>query len=242
MRTIGVVQARMGSTRLPGKALAEINGQALVLWTLAAMDAVPHLDGLIVAITAEPQDDPLATVLIAHGYRVHRGSTRDVLRRCWEAVSPFEPDVVVRETADNPFVDPAVVAAQVRFLIEGDFDFVGTTGWPLGIAAEVARATALAAADAEAVDTAEREHVMPFLYARPERFRIGALTPVEPLPPGRFTVDTMDDLTFARAMAERIGGMGPTSVATLGAILADEPELLDLNHDVRQKAWQEAER
>ena len=242
MRTIAVVQARMGSTRLPGKALAEINGQPLVLWTLAAMDAVPGLDGLVVAITTEPQDDRLATVLTGQGYRVHRGSTHDVLRRCLDAVSPFEPEVVVRETADNPFIDPAVVAAQVRWLVDGGYDFVGTTGWPLGIAAEVARATALAMADGEAVDAAEREHVMPFLYARPERFRIGALAPAEPPPPGRFTVDTVADLTFARAMAERIGGTGPTSMATLRAILAEEPELLDLNRDVRQKAWQEAQR
>lgn len=242
MRTIGVVQARMGSTRLPGKSLAEVGGRPLVLWTLAAMDAVRHLDGLVVAITEEPLDDDLEALLVGHGYLVHRGPTHDVLTRCWEAVEPLSPEVVVRETADNPFVDPEVVDAQIRRLLEDGLDYVGTTGWPLGIASEVARGSALAAAYAEATDAAEREHVMPFLYARPERFRIGQLAPAIPPPPGRFTVDTMEDLAFARALAERIGGHGPTSLAELRAILAAEPELLVLNQGVRQKTWQETER
>ncbi|MFI5291964.1 MAG: cytidylyltransferase domain-containing protein [Candidatus Limnocylindrales bacterium] len=242
MRTVGVVQARMGSTRLPGKALADIGGQPLIAWTLDAMTAVRGLDGLIVAITDEPGDDELAAFVVAQGHRLHRGSTHDVLTRCWEAVEPLRPDVIVRETADNPFVDPEIVAAQVRRLVEGGYDYVGTAGWPLGIAAEVASGTALGSAVIEATDAAEREHVMPFLYARPERFRIGSLAPASPPPAGRFTVDTVDDLAFARAIAQRIGGHGPTTIAELGAILADEPALTDLNRGVRQKAWQESER
>ena len=135
-----------------------------------------------------------------------------------------------------------MVSAQIDRLRVGEFDYVVTAGWPLGIAAEVARAAALATAYEEASDAAEREHVMPFLYARPERFRIGSLAPVEPLPPGRFTVDTVEDLAFARAIAARLGDDLPVSLERLASILRQAPELLTINGAVRQKAWQEAER
>lgn len=241
MRTVAVVQARMGSSRLPGKSLALIEGRPLVLWTVAAVERITGLDELVVAVPDEPADDPLVEVLVAHGKRVYRGPALDVLTRCWEAVVAWTPDAVIRQTADNPFPDPALMSSQVDRLADGGFDYVGTAGWPLGIVAEAARGEALEAAYTEAREPAEREHVMPFIYARPERFRIGALTPTSPPPPGRFTVDTDEDLAFARMIAARTG-TGTVSMADLGRILAAEPELLELNQAVRQKPWQEAQR
>ena len=241
MPVVAVVQARMGSTRLPGKVLCEIDGRPLILWTLDALKAVADLEIIVAAVTEEPADDQLVAVIAAAGYTVHRGPTRDVLTRCWEAVAPHAPEFVVRATADNPFVDPRVVADQLERAMADGFDYVGTAGWPLGIAAEVARADAMSAAYREAIDPAEREHVMPFLYARPERFRIGSAPPSRPPPPGRFTVDTSEDLAFVRAIAVRLGSVRPVSVDELARIVAAEPALLDLNRDVRQKPWQEAE-
>jgi spore coat polysaccharide biosynthesis protein SpsF (cytidylyltransferase family) len=243
MRTVAVVQARMGSTRLPGKVMEPIGQQPLVLWTLAALAAVIELDHVVVATTSRPDDDELAAFVGDRAWEVHRGPDRDVLTRCWEAVAPSHPEVIVRATADNPFVDPLAVTSQIRRLADGGFDYVGPAGWPLGIAVEVARADSLEIAYREATDPAEREHVMPFLYTRPRRFRIGTAPPTMPVPLGRFTVDTADDLAFARAIEERLDpAAGPPSLATLGAILAAEPELLELNRAVRQKDWKEAER
>jgi spore coat polysaccharide biosynthesis protein SpsF len=242
MRIVGVIQARMGSSRLPGKSLAPIRGRPLVLWTVGAVERIRGLDDLVVAVTVEPRDDELAELLVANGQRVHRGPVLDVLTRCWEAVAPASPDIVIRETADNPFVDPAVVGAQVERLADGGFDYVGTSGWPMGIAGEVARAAALETAYREARDPAEREHVMPFLYARPDRFMIGTLPPPDPLPAGRFTVDTAEDLTFARAIADRLDSIGTASIGDLERIVRAEPELLEINRTVRQRPWQETER
>ena len=242
MAIVAVVQARTGSRRLPGKVLSEVGGQPLILWSLAAMEAVGRVGAVIAAVTEEPSDDRLVEVIEAAGYTVHRGPARDVLTRCWEAVAPYAPELVIRATADCPFVDPRVVDAQLeRALVDG-FDYVGTAGWPLGIAAEVARADALSAAYEEAVEPAEREHVMPFLYTRPDRFRIGAAPPTTSPPPGRYTVDTSEDLAFVRAVAARLGSVRPVSIGTLARIVAAEPALLDLNRDVPQKPWQEAER
>jgi spore coat polysaccharide biosynthesis protein SpsF len=138
-------------------------------------------------------------------------------------------------------MDPDVIGAQLRRLLDGDLDYVGTAGWPLGIAAEVARAGAVQLAFEKAREPAEREHVMPFLYTRPDRFRIGALTVDRPIPDGRFTVDTAEDLAFARAIATRLEPGERPTVGRLRGILVAAPELRAINRDVRQKGWQEAE-
>jgi spore coat polysaccharide biosynthesis protein SpsF len=156
-------------------------------------------------------------------------------------VRPDEPDFVVRATADNPFMDPRAVGSQLRRCIDGPFDYVGTAGWPLGIAAEVARAGALQDAVREATDPAEREHVMPFIYARPDRYRLGTAPPGAPPPDGRFTVDAPEDLAFVRAIALRLGPVETCGIDQLRTIIADEPELLAINAGVRQKPWQEAQ-
>jgi spore coat polysaccharide biosynthesis protein SpsF (cytidylyltransferase family) len=240
VRVVAVVQARTGSTRLPAKVLAEIEGLPLFAWAVAALRAVPDIDEVILATTDEPADDRLASAAAAL-CPVHRGSVRDVLGRIWEAAAPYAPDLVVRGTADNPFPDPDVIGRQIERCLDGQFDYVGTTGWPLGIAAEVARADALAAAAREATTPAEREHVMPFLYTHPERFRCGTLS--GPVTPGhaRYTVDTAEDLAFARELAAGLGHGPPACLAELEAILAARPELRRLNEAVRQKGWQEVE-
>jgi spore coat polysaccharide biosynthesis protein SpsF (cytidylyltransferase family) len=231
----------MGSTRLPGKVLEPIGDRPLVRWAIDATRAVRGVDAIVLATTTDPTDDPLVTAVEATGVAAHRGPVLDVLTRTWEAVAPLEPEVVIRVTADNPFMDADVIGTQLRCLLEGDLDYVGTAGWPLGIAAEIARAGALQLAFEEAPEPAEREHVMPFLYARPDRFRVGELAVDRPIPNGRFTVDTAEDLAFARAIAARLElGERPT-VERLRGILLAAPELRAINRDVRQKGWQEAE-
>ncbi len=222
-RVIGVVQARMGSSRLPGKVMADIEGLPLVAWTLTAMAAVPGLETVVLATTTLPQDDQLVAAM-AGVVPVHRGSARDVLERCWDAVVPYAPTIVVRQTADNPFVDPDVTRSQVDRLISGGFDFVGNSGWPLGIASEVARAAALGQAALEATRPAEREHVMPFLYARPKRFRIGTLTAPLELVHHRYTIDTPEDLHLVRAISERLGHGPPVRLAEIEAIMRADPD------------------
>ena len=240
MRVVAVIQARTGSTRLPGKVLAMIGDRPLFAWTIAALRAVPAVDVVVLATSDESADDGLAAA--AAGLApVHRGSARDVLARVWDAAAPHAPDYVVRGTADNPFPDPVVIGAQIVACVSGGFDYVGTSGYPLGIAAEVARASALETAAREATAPAEREHVMPFLYGHPDRFRVGSLPQPAAARHSRYTVDTPEDLAFARALAARIGHPPPVRLAQLEAIVTREPGLADLNVDVPQKPWQEVE-
>lgn len=244
-RTVAVIQARMGSTRLPGKVLEKIGDRSLLAWTVDGVRAVPGLERVVVATTTEASDDPLAEAAAALGADVHRGPVRDVLTRCFEAVAPFEPDLVLRQTADNPFPDPTIAALQIEALVDGDLDYVGIAGWPIGIAAEVCRMDAFSAAMHEATAAADREHVMPYLYSHPDRFRIGTLPRPTPAPTGgerwRYTVDTPEDLALASALADRLGHAPPVSLTELEAIMAAEPALARLNAAVVQKSWQVAQ-
>jgi spore coat polysaccharide biosynthesis protein SpsF (cytidylyltransferase family) len=244
-RIVAVIQARMGSTRLPGKVLSDIEGDALLAWTIRGVQAIRGVTQVVVATTTESSDDPVRALADGLGVATHRGSVHDVLARCHDAVAPFDPDVVVRQTADNPFPDPNVAAAQVRRLVAGRLDYVGIDGWPLGIAAEACRMTALEAANREATDAADREHVMPFLYRQPDRFQVGRLPRtgrgIAAAEGARYTVDTADDLAFARALAARLGHGPPVDLAELETIIGDEPELLELNAAVEQRSWRGAQ-
>lgn len=244
-RIVAVIQARMGSTRLPGKVLEPIGDRSLLAWTVAGVQAVPGLATVVVATTTEPQDDPLVEAAAALGTEVHRGPVFDVLTRCFDAVAPHAPDLVLRQTADNPFPDPSVATAQVETLRAQGLDYVGIAGWPIGVAAEVCRMEALTAAMDEATAAADREHVTPYLYSHPERFRVGTVPRPAPVATGgdrwRYTVDTRADLELARALADRLGHGPPVRLAELEAIMAAEPELALLNAGVVQKPWQVAQ-
>jgi len=242
-RVIAVIQARMGSSRLPGKVLSDIEGRPLLAWAVAAFRAVPSIEDVVVATTVDPADDELAAVAAEYG-PVFRGDPADVLSRLAAAAAPLHPDFVVRGTADNPFPDPDVIAAQVALCAEGGCDYVGGAGYPLGIAAEAMAMGALQAADREALEAAEREHVTPFIYRRPGRFRLCSLPPATsdmPVGRGRYTVDTADDLIFVRELAARFRHAPPVRMPELEAILAAEPGLVEINARVRQRSWNEVE-
>lgn len=243
VRVVVVVQARMDSTRLPGKALASIEGRPLFAWTTAALLAIPSVDAVVLATTVDRSDDVLVEEVrrrFGTDVVVSRGSVNDVLGRCVDAVRALQPAVVVRATADNPFVDPDVVAAQIALREAADLDYVGARGWPLGIPAEVARFSSLVTADAESTDPAEREHVMPFLYSRPERFCIGHLTTTRNWVHGRYTVDTQVDLAFVREVSRHLSDAQPARVGELDEVVAAHPELARLNADAAQLDWRTA--
>jgi spore coat polysaccharide biosynthesis protein SpsF (cytidylyltransferase family) len=242
MRTIAVIQARMGSTRLPGKVLELIEGRPIVGWTITAVQAVPGVDAVVLATTERPEDDVLVESVRAFGVRVHRGPTHDVLRRIVDAVRPLDPDVVLRQTADNPFVDPELMSAQLARLADGPFDYVGIAGLPIGVGGEAVRATALLAADREATELADREHVLPFVYSRPDRFAIGTLDPLPAWTHPRYTVDTPADLAFARALGQRLPGRKPPAhLADLEAIVREVGDLAALNAATIQRGPRHAE-
>ncbi len=170
-RIVGMIQARMGSTRLPGKVLAEIAGVPMLVRTFERARRAATVDDWIVATTSDPADDTLEALCVEHGYRLFRGSVEDVLDRYHGAAVEAGADVVVRLTADCPLIDPALVDLTVRAFLDASppADLVvnrlpGARTYPIGLDVEVVSFAALDRAWREAVEPHQREHVLPYLY------------------------------------------------------------------------------
>lgn len=210
---LAVLQARMSSTRLPGKVMRPIMGAPMIERHLERLRACETLDRLVVATSLDSSDDPLVAHLEGLGVAVFRGSLDDVLGRFRAAAVAFGPAAhVVRLTADCPLADPEVIDACVRLHLASGADYTSNTRtrtYPDGLDAEVMTATALETAAAEAADPYEREHVTPFLWRRPERFAIAQLTQAQDLSGCRWTVDTAEDLAFVEQVYAALLPRGP---------------------------------
>jgi len=195
-----VVQARTGSTRLPGKVLQDLGGRPLLQFMLDRL-ADLRVDDVVVATSTLARDDAVSDIARAGGRAVVRGSESDVLDRFAHALRAHPADHVVRLTADCPLIDPTLVEAVLARHLDQGADYTSNVfprTFPRGLDCEVMTAAALRTAHTEAVDAVEREHVTPFLYRRPERFILANLRNDAPLGRERWTVDTVDDLTFVR--------------------------------------------
>ncbi len=191
--TIVVLQARMGSTRLPGKALLPLGGSSLLEQAMARLALVAA--DLRVLATDEASARSLAPAAERRGFELLVGPAEDVLARYCLAVARFRPDLVLRATGDNPLVSHELATLLLKRREERPSDYAGFLGMPVGMGVVLAAADARRRAEAEAREPAEREHVCPYLYGHPELFRVDR--PEAPaeylLPEARVTVDTAAD-------------------------------------------------
>ncbi len=203
---VAVVQARMSSTRLPGKVLADLGGRPVLEWVVSRLRDSRELAGVVVATSDDPSDDPVAEAAPA---RVVRGPLADVLGRYAIAARELEFEGLVRITADCPLIDPAVVDEVVAAWRASEADYVANVieprTFPVGMDTEVVSTAALLAADAEATELYDREHVTPFVRSRPERFPQRGVTLDPPRPDVRLTLDTQEDLEHLRAVVAATG-------------------------------------
>jgi spore coat polysaccharide biosynthesis protein SpsF len=192
-----VIQARLGSTRLPRKALLPFGSGTLLESALRRLARVPA--AAYVLATEERSAPEFRDLAARLGFSLFIGPEDDVLARYCGAIRAFHLDVVVRATGDNPFVNPEAASALLADPQVSDADYASYQGLPLGQGVEIVKAAALLNAEAESRDPYEREHVCPFLYRRPERFRL--YRPMAPkrflAPDARVTVDTAEDYRWA---------------------------------------------
>lgn len=242
-----VIQARVGSTRLPGKVLERVQGDTLLGHLLVRLGRCARVGALVVAAPIGARDDAVAHEAERHGAQVFRGSEGDVLSRYLGAARRFELDPVVRITSDCPLIEPAFVDEAIdRYRAraeQGRPVALVTNGgpegrtYPRGLDVEVVARAALAAADAAlAADAPEREHVTQYLYGRAERFAIERLALPLDLSFLRWTVDTPEDLALVRAIYDELYPANPAfGFRDVLALLGRRPELLAINAHVRQK-------
>ena len=228
--TAGIIlQARYGSSRLRGKALARVGGRTILEHCLQRL--MQHGTARVVlATTTEPEDDALAAVATRLGVVVYRGHRDDVLKRFAEAAAAFELDPVIRATADNPAVDTESPARVIAALRQTQADYIREEGLPLGAAVEGMTAAALQRAARVATDPYDREHVTPFILKRRDLFRVTHVEAPAMLrrPSLRLTVDTQEDLAWVRELFARTGSGSPSLASLIaaaggGAATAPEP-------------------
>lgn len=242
MTTIAVVQARAGSSRLPGKVLQPINGVPMIVKIIMRISRSEEVGSVVVATTREAGDDPVARISAEAGAEVIRGDEFDVLDR-FHDVLLARPDAseIVRVTADCPFVDPGIVDRLVRLRRAEGADFVAnrlpppaTRTYPVGLDVEVCTPDALECAWREASSLFEREHVMPFLYGNAARFRTIVDELDEDLSRFRWTVDEPADLEAVRAI-DAACGPEPYGWEHVLETVRAHPELSAINAGLMQK-------
>ena len=235
-----IVQARMTSTRLPGKVLTEICRKPLISYVLERLKRCRKTTEIILAIPDTKGNDVLEEYARKHELRYFRGSENDVLSRYYYAAKEFRVENIVRVTADCPFVDPRIVDLLVDTFIDKKVDYaaVGIEGnFPRGLDAEMFGFETLERVNFEAHRDYEREHVTPHIYENPDLFKVLFLEASGKLrkPDLRLTVDTAEDLKLAREILERFVDRGMFYAEDVIDLLEADPGLASINASVKQK-------
>lgn len=242
MTVTAIIQARMTSSRLPGKVLMPVVGEPLLLHQLRRLQRARTIGRIVLAITEMPADDPLEAFARRQGLPVFRGSEQDVLSRFAGAAAACVPDaeVIVRVTSDCPLMDPGIVDAQVGWFLDhrSEYDYA-TVGpdlrLPCGTSVEVFTRDALMTAHARASSKHDREHVTPWIK-NPENGLRNGITPIDiDAPDVRLSVDEEADFEAVSAIIEALYPVNPEfSLHDVLAFLADHPEIAAINSDVTQ--------
>jgi spore coat polysaccharide biosynthesis protein SpsF len=242
-RIFAIVQARMGSTRLPGKVLKPLAGRPMLAHLLERLKTAQTLTGIVVATSTLPEDKVILDFAQGQGTTAFAGSAEDVLGRYVGAANAVQADVIVRITGDCPLNDPATVDRAVRYFLENDFDITiesnGTKRMsPRGLDVEVCSMEALLRADTLAQDGPSREHVMLYMYRHPDQFKVGFF-PIPPElchPDWRLCVDEPADFRLMEEIFARLDRPGHLiKFSEVAALFHREPALLEINQQVHQK-------
>ncbi len=241
--TVAIIQARTGSTRLPGKVLLPLLGEPMLTRVVRRVARAVRLDEVVVATTTLPADDVIDALGRRQGWPVERGSELDLLDRYVMAARRHGAAVVVRVTSDCPIIDPAVIDRTIEAFGAQPCDYASTAiaprTYPNGLDVEVASIGALERAWREDRDPAWREHATPYLYRHPELFRLLRVPAEDDQSAVRWSVDTAEDYELVRRIYEAIGRDDFTWREAL-AVVDAHPDWTDLNRHVVQKAVPDA--
>ena len=235
MKTAIIIQARMGSTRLPGKSLMEIEGKPLIWHVVERARRSRETDEVVLATTSERIDDGLAEFAKKNGIKCFRGSLDDVLDRYYQAAKEAKAEIVVRITGDCPLVDPFLVDEAAKIFKSGKYDYVSNCQepWMDGFDVEVFSFEALEDAWKNAVMASEREHVTPYIKNKPKNRKFYMKN--DPRFAGiQCSVDRPKDLDFVREIYKEMLESGKDHAFTykdVMKLLERKPELLKINKD-----------
>lgn len=238
MKTAAIIQARMSSTRLPGKIMLPLKDKPVLQNITERIMAAKNIDDIIVATSTEISDDIVENFCVKTGIKVFRGSLNNVLERFYKCASMESADVIVRLTADNALIDGNIIDDAVEVFFSGGLDYLSyKEGLPLGMHVEVFSFDALGKSYQEAKDPECLEHVTPYMIKNPAKFRVLFFADEEDADNSsmRFTMDTPEDYEFVK----RVYDSFTSNIFSYGEILkllSSHKELLAINQNIRQKA------
>jgi len=243
-----IIQARMDSTRLPGKVLKDICGYPMLHWVVNRAVKAELVDELVVATTKDNSDDPIFEWCSEHDIKCFRGDAFDVLDRYYQTARNYRADIIVRLTADCPLIDPVLMDEVITVFFKNGVDFAAnrlpppyTRTYPIGLDIEVASFSALEKAWRQARLPFEREHVMPYLYSVKDRFSTFILDAEKNYGNCRWTVDVPEDLEFIRALFNKLNCRINFSWREVLQILEENPELENINADIAHKSFRDVD-
>lgn len=230
---LGILQARVSSTRLPGKVLKPVQGKPLLELQIERLLRAKRLDRLVIATSTDASDDALAELCARLGVECYRGSLQDVLDRFYQAARKHPAQHIVRLTGDCPLADPALIDALIEFHLAGGYEYSSNTvepTFPDGLDAEIFRASALDESWREAVLPSHREHVTQFVLSQPQRYRVGNYRGEPDCSALRWTVDEPEDFELIREIYDTLYPANPAfSTADVLALLKARPALATAN-------------
>ena len=240
-RVCAIVQARMGSQRLPGKVLATIGQTSMLAHVVERAAACAAVDQIVIATSDGDDDDAIAAEAAVLGVACWRGSAHDVLARYRGAAAAHDAEVVVRLTADCPLLDPAVIGRVIGALVDGPTpcDYASNTfarTFPRGLDAEAFWCDTLHRLDRMASAPAHREHVTAFIHDRPSWFVTSSVQAANDASELRLTVDTPEDLELIRRIHGELAPTAATPYAAIVALLRREPDLIAINAAIEQRS------
>jgi spore coat polysaccharide biosynthesis protein SpsF len=241
--TTAIIQARMGSTRLPGKVMAQIAGKSMIERVIERVKRANSIDRVLIATTCLPEDDVLCAWAAGSGYPFYRGSQLDVLDRYYQAAFAGRTSRIVRISSDCPLIDPSLIDKAVEIQDRTGADYVSNKlrpTFPVGEDVEVFLFKGLAQAWRDATMEYERVHVTPYFYRNPAQFHLEALAVPGDFTAHRWTVDTAEDLEFMRQVYTVTSNLDERLKWTdVLEIVKQVPHISEINSYVKQKALEE---
>ncbi len=233
---IAIVQARMSSRRLKGKVLEDICGRPMLARIVERLSHSTLIDQIVVATSRDSSDEPIARWCAKEGVAIYRGELDDVLDRYYNASLTFGARTIVRITADCPLIDPEIVDTVVERFMDGMYDCAGTdSSYPDGLDTEVFTMLTLRRAWQHACWSSEREHVTPYIWKHPDRFRLLRISAPRRLGYLRWTVDEPRDLELVRKIYSSLEGKKKIFLMEdVLRLLEQRPELLKINSGIRR--------
>ncbi len=240
LKVVAIIQARMGSTRLPGKVLKKILGKPMLRYLVDRLSQAKLVDELVIATTENSLDDDIVKFCNDVGINCFRGSEDNVLSRYYQAAKKYKANCVVRICSDSPLIDPLIVDRMVKIFLEGDgkYDYVSNTinqTYPLGMNVEVFSQSALQTSFFHHTEKYEMEHVTPYIYRPPELFNICD----EHLPSDysflRLTVDEDEDFILIKEIINYFSSSPKFTLDDILELFGRNTDIFKINSHVQQK-------